>query len=333
MDKNTFAFGATVEASVNVPRLHFRALLRAAKWPGIAAIPGISIYVAFFYQTAMSTTQGQILTGEAAMSPTALILMSWVSMLPMLLIAVAFAYNWQRFVMHGDDARLSRESGIPYNPPEWWDGYKASLVKFTLMFLAFMVPYAILFWDVFASMPMGQSRTIPAEEAGGLLARMGGWFVFAIIAAPYFMRASLVFPAISAGIPDATFKNALAVSRGMGWKLVGTYFVAAFALMVILLLGMIALMIVGGIFGGIASLISPSAFAVIFVPVGFVLYVAIYLYMAAFYAGFPALVLIQILPDFHSRWDTLSGKGPDKSAPPPSEEFKLSTYGKKKGED
>lgn len=159
------------------------------------------------------------------------------------------------------------------------------------------------------------------------------WFVVVIIAMPYFLRASLVFPAIAAGIPDATFKNALAVSKGMGWRMVGTYLVGAFALMVMLMLGMIAFAIAAAIVGGLASLISPNIAAVIFVPLGLVFYVGIYLYMSAFYAGFPATVLIQILPDFHDRWNELSGKAPSEPTPPPSEEFTLSSYGKKKDED
>lgn len=331
MSQSRFAFGATVEASINIPRLHLRALLRAAKWPAIVAIPGMALYGGAIYLMAESIS-GQASSALAGRPGLFAMLLPLISLVPLGLAVVAFSYNWQRFVMNGDESsQFSNQNEASRVPPEWWQGYRQQLVKWIQLIALYMVPNILFLGPMigFTSESFEPSKQADLISVAGFFA----FFITIILLAPYFIRASLVFPAIAAGLPDATFKNALAVSKGMGWRMLGAYFVSLFALMVIMMLGMIALMIAGAIFGGIASLIgAASAVAIVTIPLGLVFYVGLYLYMAAFYAGFPAIVLMQILPDFHDRWDQLSGGTPSDSTPPQSDEFKLSSYGKRKDE-
>ncbi len=324
MRQHKFAFGATVEASINVPRNSVVDLLRAAKWPAIAAIPGFVIYFTMLYLT----------YGTLSPEPTAIetegvsiqfSLFSMLSAVPLMMIGVAFSYNWQQFLMNGPGDDNIPDPMSSSEPPEWWAGYRASLVKAMQLALIFMVPFLLIFWGLFSSIPAGQTKTLPPEDAWSLFGPMLVWAGVVIVSLPYALRASLVFPAIAAGLPDPTFRNALAVSKGMGWRIVGTYMAAGFALVLMILLGMIALMILTAIIGGIAVLVGGSSAAkIVIVPFVFVFYIVAYLYMGAFYAGFPALVLMQILPDFEHRWKALcaqpfpeagSSGPPDKNGP------------------
>ena len=328
MSQNKFAFGATVEASLNTPRLHARAVLRAAKWPALVAIPGMALYFGAIYLMAEGLS-GQASSNLAEGPSLFAMLLPMISLLPLGLAVVAFGYNWQRFLMNGDESEHPDEA--THVPPEWWQGYRQQLLKWLQLFAVYMIPNLVFLGSI-AFMPAQPFE--PSREAD-LLSTVGffAFFITMILLAPYLMRATLVFPAIAAGLPEPTFRNALSVSKGMGWRMFGAYFVSIFALMIMMMLAMIALVIAGDIFGGIASLVGGSAaVAAIGVPLGIVFYLVMYLYMGALYAGFPAIVLMQILPDFHDRWNQLSGNAPAEEEQSATEEFKLSSYGQKKGD-
>ena len=140
----------------------------------------------------------------------------------------------------------------------------------------------------------------------------------------------LVFPAVAAGIPDATFRNVFLISRGLGWKMVGTYIATIFTMMILMFVVMIVFAIVVAIGAAIAQAIGPWL-SVLALPFMILLYAAFYLYMLGYYGAFGAVVLMQLLPDYHDRWEELSGRGPTVGPSAGGGDDGPATYGQRKG--
>lgn len=312
MTNHGFDFGATVEMTLFSPRTYWRDLLRAAKWPAIAFVPAFAFYffvVVYFLGDQAKQQQG--MNADSVGGFLGFMGVAYVGIIPIALVAVAFFYNWQRFLMLGDieAAGSTPRTALESVSPGWWTGYRHYLTKLVMIWAIFTVPYVIMMVWMFGSLDTLQTQegVVPPDLAS-TLAPFFAFMLLIVLLMPYAMRAQLVFPAIAADLPEATFRNVFGVSRGLGWRMAGAYMVTILAMILVMFVVMIGVMILVAIGAALGQVVG-TIVVIVGGALAMATYVVVYLGMAAVYAGFSAIVLMQLLPDFHQRWKDLSGGG------------------------
>lgn len=289
-----------VKASLYAVRDHRKGLFKAALWPAAGAVVGIGIYFLQIFQLGQAGQNPENIqsTGEffAVMGPM------FLSMVPLLLVFIAFSLNWQRYLMmSGEDhvERVFSEDGDGRREErDWWPEFGQYILKYAQLFAVLAVPYAAFFALFFSYLPQSPQSPPSSETIGSFFMIFGLFFIVMILLYPLMMRAMLVFPAIAAGLPDPTFRNAFNVSRGHGWHMVGAYLLSALAMQLILMGVMIAIMIVVGILTFILPLVGGLLMGLVFL----VLYPVMMFSMMAVYTSVPAFSLMQMIPDMNDRW-------------------------------
>ncbi len=294
----------TVKASLIVVLDHRVGLFKAALWPAAGMVIAIGIYVLTVAQL-IDTSQNLGASPDVgqffgSMGPM------FLALIPVLLVVIAFSFSWQRYLMSCDigagDTPVSAQSIVPATEREWWPGFWLYIFKNIQIFAVLMVPYAVFIWFFVSSLPDSADSLNTAESFGSLFMYIGLYGIVMILLYPYMMRAMLVFPAIAAGLPDPTFRNAFGVSQGLGWYMVGAYLLSALAMQVIMMAAMIALVIVSAIISGILYAIGGQIFAGLVGVAVFLLYPIMMFSMMAVYGSVPAFSLMQMIPDMDDRW-------------------------------
>lgn len=306
---NSFAIFDTVKTSFFVVKDHWRDVLRAAKWPAVAFIPAFGIYMwAFFLIGDPGVADPQIADfGQV----TAMFVPLFLALIPLMLVVMAFHFNWQAFVMGppASEGDASAGSGEPVGDAtvserdDWWSQFGLYILRQLQIIGVLLVPY-LLFFVLFIYTAEGSPKLA--------FALFAVFFVCIIMLLPVVMRASLVFPAIAARLPEPTFGNAFDVSRGQGWRMVGAYFLMIILMQVLLMAVTLALFIVGGILAAVGGEIVASILGLILSVAMLFLYPA----LIAVYANIPALVLMQLLPPFEGRWQQLLNRETGDQGPP-----------------
>ncbi len=294
----------TVKASLIVVLDHRVGLFKAALWPAGAMVAAIGIY--FFTLLPIADASQNLRPSPDFGQVVGIMWPMFLALLPLLLAVIAFSFNWQRYLMSCDigagETAVSTQALSMIETREWWPDFWMYLFKNIQLFAVLMVPYVAFIWLFFASLPGNPNSPDAVGSFGSLFMYIGLYGIVLILLYPYVMRAMLVFPAIAAGLPDPTFRNAFDVSRGLGWYMVGAYLLSALAMQVIMMAAMIALAIVSAIIFGILYAIGGQIFAGLLGIVFFLLYPIMIFSMMAVYGSVPAFSLMQMIPDMNDRW-------------------------------
>jgi hypothetical protein len=296
---NDFALSNTVKTSFFLVKDSWRDLLRAAKWPAIAFIPAIGIYILVSFLR--YEVNSQSIENNSFEQMFAMFWPIFLALIPVVLVVLAFNLNWQAYLMGSpnidvEPSTLSSDpirDGLQAESDDWFYRFKLCALRYLQLLVVTLVPYLLCF-VLFAY----------AVESSQLLASLMflALFVIIIVSMPYMARAALVFPAVAAGLPEPTFENAFQVSQGLGWRMVGANILS----MLVLQVALAIIAIIFAILGAIVAVLFGNL-AVSFLGLLFLLFYPFFLLViASVYTSIPALVLMQLLPAYADRWQELS---------------------------
>ena len=134
--------------------------MRAAMWPAAAFVPAFALYL--YVVLDVTASAGQLQQGVQIgfwefLGPTMM------AMVPMILVAAALMYNWQRFLMVGGDQQPMDDGEAPASAPvlapvehDWWAGYRLYLLRSFQLGVIFLVPYLFFMDWMFTSIDPGK---------------------------------------------------------------------------------------------------------------------------------------------------------------------------------
>lgn len=306
---SSFVIGETISASFRVVRKHWKMAFSLSKKPVLVLVAVMVASILLQVLVAGNLTedmrpalQGEM-TGEIISIPVFIGFL--VCNLIGLIAILAFILNWQSFLIldRYDMAATRAPKALPdfMGPTVWRARFKKYVLRYLFLFLCFLVVYISFF---------GIALFLREAQSSFLFVVPLLFFILLIVAIPYVSRLAIAFPMIAGDAEDNSFSAALALTRGMGWRI----FLAQFCTMLLAYLGMFALMMVVMIVFAILGAISGFLMIVVAIPamIGLIIFlVAMYLLMVTPHV----LIYMQLSPEHVERWAELSAK-PTKTDPP-----------------
>jgi len=211
------------------------------------------------------------------------------------LVFLSYILNWQSFLLlDSAEEMLKRDKSIlpDYMASErWWPRFRKCVFNGFKLWGSFMIVYLLLVGPVLF---MGES----VEEY--TMYGLPVFLIAMIFLTPLVNRLLILFPMIAGDVDDSSFKKALALTKGMGWKIFFCYLgtlLLAYILMFIVMLGIMAIT-------ALAAFIM-SAFSAIIM---FVIAVPSMIIMLTIVASVYALIFMQLSPEYAERWAEVSGQ-------------------------
>lgn len=292
----TFSIEKTITTSLSLTKNERRALWDAIAKPLLGFVPAFIFYIAVYVYL---IPVEQIAAGEEA-DPA--VIDPWqfglvmLAALPMLVPAFAMIMNWQIFVMTGQSYKEAAE-GV------WWERFKSYLLMVLKFFGVFLVAEVLIIGLIYLA------ATFSPAIFGVIMLLL---FVGIIFLMPFVSRLHLIFPALAAGLPETNVANVLTLTKGMGWKIFFTLWLAQFAVMLIFMGVLIVTLIVGLIFSAVSAYVGGLISGLLFI----VAYAVFALVIIGVSGGAPALIIMQLHDDLHERWRSLIGESDNSTKPP-----------------
>lgn len=281
-DMQDFKVSSTVSLGYTILARYWSDLLR------INIIPILVIFIVLL----VSYTAGYL---KPDMTPTnlsgdVLLIFNVAIFLFAFFLLSAASMNWQHFILSTLTTE-TKEQCIKDSivNASWWKRYGLYLINQIQLFGSIGVIYFLFilltYWDFAVDFKYINHIVV-------------GFSVITFILMPVFCRLSLVLPNIAADFPKMTYRAALKISIGKGWKIYFSTFLTGF----IFVLVMLILAIVLGVFVGLLAVFSGSVGTALIVIISLIIDPLYYVTLSAVMAGSSALILLQLKPELNDRW-------------------------------